>query len=147
MNLGGITSKLTSSIPKLASIGGFVLSSPTWTGNGLNELMSSLENLLSGQVHIPDFTAITDYAKSPEAKQLLFAYVGGMIAGELNIAGTGKYGKVLTKGAENYAMAAIAKRILYLSTHANEGSDPTIASGSSIRTNFLNAPAIQEYDY
>lgn len=121
LNVKGIMSKITKNADTIGGLTGFL----TGSTHGFEDVKSSFENLLRGQVHMPDIVnAIQSYLDQPYFKNALYLYLVGFVAKEFNLPVIGKYGKTIEKIATSYGAGALANILLWSSTHSGEGSAP-----------------------
>ena len=126
--LGGIRKNAD----KLGTLAGFLTGSP----GGLVDVQSSLENLFSGNVHIPNMQSLASWAREPHFKSALMLYIGGEIIDVLNIPKIGPWGKAMKAGAIGYATGSFFNKLLWSATHADQGSDPT-KPGVNLQTQLI----------
>ena len=121
MNIKGITSALTKNADLLGGVLGFA----TGSTHGWSDVESSFENLLSGQVHIPDMkNMIRSYLGQPYFKNGLILYGVGWLAKELKVPFLAKYGNAIKKFVGAYAWGSFLNMLLWSCTHGEEGSNP-----------------------
>lgn len=121
MNVNSIASAIT----KNAGLLGGVLGFATGSTHGWSDVESSFENLLSGQVHIPDMkNAIRSYLDQPYFKNGLILYGVGWLAQALKIPFLAKYGNAIKKFGGAYAWGSFLNMLLWSMTHGEEGSNP-----------------------
>lgn len=125
MNINSMVSGLV----KKADLAGGLLGFLTGSTHGLGDVQSSLENLLQGQVHIPDVKAMLDaYINQPYFRNALYLWLFGWGTKEFKVPMIGKYGGAMQKFAQAYGLGSFLNMLLWSSTHSDEGSNP---SGSS----------------
>lgn len=121
MNINGITSAITKNADLLGGILGFT----TGSTHGLADIESSIENLLAGQVHIPDVkNMIRSYLDQPYFKNGLMLYGVGWLATELKIPFLSKYGKAIQNFGSAYAIGSFLNMLIWSMTHADQGCNP-----------------------
>ena len=136
--LNGITGKLAANA-EMIGVGAGLLAGTT---SGLTDVMSIIDEVLNGNIHMPNWEQLIPIAK-PFLKQAAITYLAGAVLKEVDIGGTGKFGTILKKGAVGYGATSFLLHVLYYSTHASEGSNPVKGAQS-----FMNqAPAASNYEY
>lgn len=111
---------------KLGMIGGLAFGSM----HGIEDLISTFENALSGQIHMPDIRqTVNVILAEPFFKNGLKLWGLGWVLKEIGIGK--KWGTGLQKFGWNYALYSALLKLAWMSTHSEEGSnpsgDPTIA--------------------
>jgi len=128
MKVGGIVSKLM----KHSELAGGLLGFLTGSTQGFEDVRSSFENLLSGQVHFPDVSdMINSYLGQPYFKNALYLYLFGWISKELGLPVIGKHGEKIKKFAQAYGGGSFLNMALWHMTHSDEGSNPGGSGGFS----------------
>lgn len=118
MNLDNIVSKIQSNSDKLGTILGFT----TGSMNGFNDVVSSIENIMSGHIHMPDLAAaFQSIGNEPFVKSGVMVAIGGYILKEVDLNPTlNKIGTMAEKGGIGYAIGAVINKLLWSSTHSGE---------------------------
>jgi hypothetical protein len=125
MDITNIPSKLVANADKLGAAIGFLTA-----GGGVNVVMESFTNALTGTIHLPDLrTAVS--SSVPYIRAAAMLYLGGWIVGELNLPMIGKYGNAMKNGAVGYGAGAFLHYVLWHCTHSDQGSDPAKGGGGS----------------
>lgn len=136
--LNGLTSTLSKNAD-LIGVGAGLLAGTT---SGINDLMSIIDELMAGNIHLPNWEMMLPIFK-PYAKQAALSYIAGEVISELNLGGTGKYGGIIKKASLAYGATSFLLHLAYYSTHASEGSNPVKGANS-----FLSqAPPTTNYSY
>jgi len=131
MNVKGVLQGVLKNTDKLGGILGFLTGSP----GGFSDVQSSLDNILKGQVHMPNISqALSAIANEPYVKNGIMLWIFGYILKELNVPIVSKYGTPLEKFGMAYAAGSVAQKLIWESTHSDQGSDP-------------NQPANMNYGY
>ena len=119
VNIKGITNKLTQNADKLGQLIGVT----TGSQNGFQDIISSVENAISGNVHAPDINQFLENLKTePYVRSGVMMWLIGTVLGEVGISEINKFAKPIAKFGMGYAVGAAANKLLWLSTHADEGS-------------------------
>lgn len=135
MNVKGVLTGVMKNTDKIGGLLGFL----TGSMHGFEDVQSSVENILAGQVHMPDIKEFfSTIASEPFVKNGVMLWIIGYVMKELKLPIVSKYGNPLSKFGLAYAGGAAAQKLLWLSTHSDQGSDPN----KSTFQNFANAPAI-----
>ena len=139
IKLSGITGKIAQNGGKIGALVGVVAG----TTSGLQDVGSIIDEMLKGNIHLPNWPQIGTVFK-PSAEQAALTYLVGAFAESLGIHPVAtKIGKAVKDGAMSYGMVSFALHVLYYSTHASEGSNPVKGQQA-----FMNqAPAASNYDY
>jgi len=115
------------------------------------EIQDSVNQILAGNVHMPNITNLINQIISPydEAyKTAIMAAIGGFILENLDIHPLlTKIAKVTHKGATAYLVAGLAENALHYATHSSEGCDKPgyVRPSNSTKQNFANAPLAGYY--
>ena len=121
VNISGIVSKVAGKADLIGGLLGFA----TGSMGGFNDVKSSIENVMQGQIHIPDVGRMLDWwFKQPYLKNALYLWAAGFAAQELKLPVVAKYGNAMKKFAEAYAGGSFANHVLWWSTHSDQGSSP-----------------------
>lgn len=136
MNLGSITGNAD----KLGYLAGLIAGS----ANGINDIISSLQQLTAGVIHAPDFTSLQTFFSEPYFQNALWAYIGGVALEMVPIGKVKTFAKPLQKGAQAYGVAAFANKLLYSMTHSEIKGENVLNSGSS---KFLEQAPVYNYQY
>lgn len=114
-------SKINKNADTIGGLAGFLTGSPA----GFGDVKSSFENLLRGQAHMPDIEqAISSYLNEPYFKNALYLYLFGWGVKEFGVPVIGKYGSMMEKIAAAYGLGSFANKMLWHSTHSDQGSKP-----------------------
>ena len=146
MNLGGITSKLTSKADMIGFIAGLGLGA----GTGFDTLTQVFNNAMSGNIHFPDIQGlIQSIATNPATKSGITGIIVGEVISGLNLFGTGKYGKALSKASTGYVKGGAVLQTLWYATNSNKGSNP---ASPNFNPNWNNnakpvSQVLAEYNY
>lgn len=99
---------------KAGAIIGFAVGHP----NGWSDTQSIIENLMRGNVHMPDLlSGLQSWAGENDAKMSIMMYILGYVIDELNLPFVGKYAPAMKKFAVGYATGSVANKILWMATH------------------------------
>lgn len=109
-----LLNNLTSKADTLGYIAGVLAGTP----GGVNDLISSIQQIAGGVLHAPDAGQIQTYLQSPYFQRALMGYLAGLGLDVLNVPLIGKYGKTLQKGATSYGVASVALYLFYSMTHS-----------------------------
>lgn len=119
VNIGNLASSLTKNADKIGGLLGFVTGNP----QGFAGLESIIENVIQGNIHAPDLKAAFQFlAQEPFVKTGIITAVIGYLLKESGIQGISKFGVPLQKFGTSYAIGAVAQKILWHSTHSDQGS-------------------------
>ena len=128
VNVTGVISGVLKNTDKLGGLLGFLTGSP----QGFGDVQSSLENIMKGNVHLPDIAqTFGSMAAEPYVKNGILVWICGYIMQELKLPILSKYGAPLSKFGLAYAAGAAAQKLLWNCTHSDQGSDPTKRGGSN----------------
>jgi hypothetical protein len=126
--LNGIGGKIADNADKLGMVAGLMAG----TTGGFNDILSIIDEVTQGHIHLPNLGQIGTVYK-PFLVQSLIAYIAGEVVQELNLPLIGKFGGALKKAAIGYGSTSFALHVAYYSTHASEGSDPVKGMQSFMR--------------
>lgn len=119
----------------------------SWGGDG-KTVINDIVNGLMNNPHFPDLNSVTQELTKGTAsamiKQLVKLWLVGYGLKEIGIGA--KYGNIAQKFAENAGKATIGATFLGFATAWNSPPAPYI-EGSSVQTNFGNAPLRSAYSY
>jgi len=119
MNFNNLSGTLTRNADKIGAILGFVTGNP----QGFAGVESIIENVISGNIHAPDLKEAFHYlATEPFVKTGIITALIGYILKESGLKGISKFGVPLQKFGVSYAMGSVTQKILWHSTHSDEGS-------------------------
>lgn len=120
VNVNNILGGITKNAGKIGGLLGFLTGSP----GGFSDVESIVQNILGGNIHAPDIQAtFRAIANEPFVKTGVLTWVAGMVLEAVPIGGAKKFAKPLQKFGINYAIGSVAQKILWMSTHASQGSD------------------------
>jgi len=115
--IGNLPNTVKSNADKLGYLAALLGSDSTgW--NRLNAVISSVQQLAAGVIHLPDFQHEIQNFMNYEGKQALMLWIAGLGLDLINLPIVGKVGKPLQEGAQAYAIASAAVRLLYGATHS-----------------------------
>jgi len=119
VNLDNILGGVTKNADKLGGLLGFLTGSP----RGFADITSIVDNIIQGNIHAPDIGEVFHFlASEPFVKTGIMTWIAGYIISELKLPIVGKFGTPLQKFGMAYAAGAVANKLLYHSTHSDEGS-------------------------
>lgn len=122
MEVSSLVHSVTANADKLGTLAGFLVGTP----NGINDLISSIEGVTKGNIHVPDVqAAFGSLMAEGNVTKGITGGIAGYVIDALNLPYVGKYGKAIEKLGIGYAVGAILIKMLWMSTHADLGSDPT----------------------
>lgn len=88
---------------------------------GINSIVSSIQNAIAGQIHLPDPIHLQWWAQQLAPKAIM-AYIGGSLLNGVNLPVVGSIGGPLKKGATGYLTATFLMQLAYALTHSeNKG--------------------------
>jgi len=119
LNMNNIVGQVSKNAGKLGGLLGFL----TGSAHGFGDVQSIIENVLAGNIHAPDIQATLQHiANEPYVKTGIITWVIGTVMKEVKIGGLSKFGKPISDFGIAYATGSAAQKILWQSTHADEGS-------------------------
>ena len=122
MDVGNFLSKTMSNADKLGTLAGFLVGTP----NGVGDLLSSIQNVMQGQIHVPDVQAgMSALMGEGNVQKGVLGAIAGYVIDELGLPYIGKFGKAIQKFSIGYAVGAVGIKMLWMSTHADEGCAPS----------------------
>lgn len=121
VDVTGIVQKLANNADKLGALAGFFVGTP----NGINDTISALTNAAKGNIHVPDIQGtVTALMNEGNVTKGITLAIAGYVIDAVDPPLVGKWGKALEKGGIGYALGSAAIKLLWMSTHADLGSDP-----------------------
>lgn len=141
MNISGIGNKFLNPIE--ASADKIGLAAGALTDNGLQTIISSIQQAVAGVIHFPTVEALQDMLGYSAVSQGILAYIAGYAIEAIAPGNLKKIGSALQKGAVGFETAYLAQKLFYISTHSQiKGNN---VENDSIHENFQNAPLAQRY--
>ena len=126
-NMNSLLTKVASNGQKIGALVGVVAG----TTSGLQDLGSIIDEVLKGNIHMPNWPVIGTVFK-PFAEQAVITYLMGTFAESIGISPLlTKIGKAVKDGAVGYGLVSFALHVLYYSTHSSKGSNPIKGQGYS----------------
>lgn len=119
VNMNNILGTVSKNAGKIGGIVGFLTASP----GGFSDVQSIIDNVLAGNIHAPDLqAAFQSLANEPFVRTGIMTWIIGTVLKEIKIGGASRFGKPIADFGLNYALGAAAQKILWASTHSDEGS-------------------------
>jgi len=111
-SLNGIQTTVLANADKIGALAGALSS------NGINTIISSLQQLSAGIIHPPSINDIQTILGYQEIQTAIMAYVAGIGVEAIAPSGFRKFGGALQKGATAFGLAYFAQKLFYAMTHS-----------------------------
>ncbi len=86
---------------------------------GLDNVVDSVQKILSGQVHFPAEGVISQFKDLPDVTMAVRVAVMGYLAGEVGIQPIAKYGKLAFKGGLGYLIGRFVNHMMWAVSHGD----------------------------